>query len=313
MKKFLISIIAFFVVAFVVLGATDFFLSYKIRSNAIFKIKETTSIIVLGSSHSACSFDDRYVAKLENFSRSGESYCYTYIKLKKLVEANPGIKTVIVEFSNPFIYDSEEWLWSDKYIQYHYITFAPFFTFDDNKILFNGHLKSLIGSYPFFVKFAAKKIIKNDYEYAYSYGGHESRNEEITPTDQTSISDMEISRVNLAFLDKIVDYCEKSKVQLVFVRSPLHPDYIYRQIEPQFQQVRKERYGEVPFIDFVDFIEDDEYFADYQHLNQKGSELFSKTVDKILNNIAMDAGSAVSFDKNSLSGKFLNIDADTVD
>ena len=288
MKKFLISIMAFFVVAFVVLSATDFFLSYKIRSNAIFKIKETTSIIVLGSSHSACSFDDRYVDNLENFSRSGESYCYTYIKLKKMLEANPGIKTIIVEFSNPFIYDSKEWLWSDKYIQYHYITFAPFFTFDDNKILFKGHLKSLIGAYPFFIKFAIKKVLKKEYEYAYSYGGHESRNEIITKNVQPDFQEGEISRVNLVFLDKIVDYCMHSNVKLMFIRSPLHPDYIYWKNELQFQQIRESRYGNIPFLDFGNYYIDDEYFADYQHLNQKGSELFSKAINDTLKNIYMD-------------------------
>lgn len=288
MKKFLISIIVFFVVAFVILMATDFFLSYKIRSNAVFKIKDTTSIIVLGSSHSACSFDDRYVGKLENFSRSGESYCYTYIKLKKLLSANPGIKTVIVEFSNPFIYDSDEWLWSDKYIQYHYITFAPFFTFDDNKILFNGHLKSLIGAYPFFIKFAIKKVLKKEYEYAYSYGGHEVRNEVITKSVQPDLQECEISRVNLVFLDKIVNYCELSNVKLIFVRSPLHPDYIYWKNELQFQQIRNDRYGNISFIDFGNYINNDEYFADYQHLNQKGSELFSKAINDTLKNISID-------------------------
>lgn len=288
MKKFLISIMAFFVVAFVVLSATDFFLSYKIRSNAIFKIKETTSIIVLGSSHSACSFDDRYVDNLENFSRSGESYCYTYIKLKKMLEANPGIKTIIVEFSNPFIYDSEEWLWSDKYIQYHYITFAPFFTYEDNKILFSKHLKAFIGSYPFFVKFAIKKVLKKEYEYAYSYGGHEIRNEIITKNVQPDFQEGEISRVNLVFLDKIVDYCMQSNVKLMFVRSPLHPDYIYWKNELQFQQIRNDRYGNIPFLDFGNYINDDEYFADYQHLNQKGAELFSKAINDTLRNIYMD-------------------------
>lgn len=287
MKKFLINIVTFFVFAFIILLGVYLILSFLIRNNATFKIKDKTNCIVLGSSHSACSFDDCFVHNLENFSRSGESYCYTYIKLKKLLEANPGIKTVIVEFSNPFIYDSEEWLWSDKYIQYHYITFAPFFTFDDNKILFNGHLKSLIGAYPFFVKFAIKKVLKKEYEYAYSYGGHEVRNEVITKNVQPDFQDGKISRVNLVFLDKIVNYCEQSNVQLIFVRSPLHSDYIYWKNELQFQQIRNDRYGHIPFIDFGNYINNDEYFADYQHLNQKGAELFSKVINDTLRNISI--------------------------
>ena len=282
MKKFLISTGVFFVVAIVALVSLYFSLLYIIRSKAEFKIKDTTSYIVLGPSHSACSFDDRYINNLENFSRSGESYCYTYIKLKKLVENNPGVKTVIVEFSNPFIYDSEEWLWSDKYIQYHYITFVPFFTRDDNMILFRKHFKALIGSYPFYIKFAAKKIINNDYEYAYNYGGHETRNDVFKKHEQDKDLELGQLEVNVAFLDKIVEYCKKSNIRLIFLRSPMHQDFVYWQTESEFQQIRKERYGDVPFLDFGKFIVEDEYFADYQHLNQNGAEFFSKTIDRII-------------------------------
>lgn len=282
MKKFLISTGVFLLVAIIVLAATYFSLLYMIRNKAEFKIRESTSYIVLGPSHSACSFDDNYIGNLENFSMSGESYCYAYIKLKKLLEANQGIKTAVVELSNQFIYDSEEWLWSGKYLHYHYVTFAPFFTYDDNRILFKGHLKELLGSYPFIVKFTAKNILKKDYEYAYKTGGHEIQNRVIVKGNQYKDINPGPLNVNLAFLDKMVECCRESNVQLVFLRSPLHHDFVYWQTETEFQQIRKERYGDVPFLDFGNFIIDDEFFADYQHLNQNGAELFSKTIDRII-------------------------------
>lgn len=275
MKKFVISISIFIGVFVIALVAVYFYLTYKIRNNAVFKINESTSCIVTGSSHSACSVDDSLIEHLENFSRSGELYCYTYIKIKQLLENNSNIKTVLVEFSNPFIYDDEEWLWSDKYIQFHYVTFSPFFSFDDNRILFEKHLKPFFLAYPFFVKDAGKKVLKRDYEYAYSTGGHEKKTNDMVRYGQSNnVGDREIG-INLAFLDKIVDCCKERNVRLIFLRSPLHPDYVYWQTEEQFQQIRKERYSEVEFWDYGRIYSSDEYFADYQHLNQKGAEDFS--------------------------------------
>ena len=100
MKKFVISISIFVGVFIITFAAIYFYLSYNIRNNAEFKIDENTTCIVTGASHSACSVDDSLIEHLENFSRSGESYCYTYIKIKNLLKDNPNINTVLVEFLN---------------------------------------------------------------------------------------------------------------------------------------------------------------------------------------------------------------------
>ncbi len=65
-----------------------------------FKSKKEFHIIILGHSHSECAYNDSLISGVANFSQSGESYFYTFFKTKKLIEQNPNINTVLIEFSN---------------------------------------------------------------------------------------------------------------------------------------------------------------------------------------------------------------------
>ena len=124
-----------------------------------------------------------------------------------------------------------------------------------------------------------------DYEYAYTNGGHLKRTNKMIYYEQPSHLNNTVMGINLKFLDKIVDCCNARNVRLVFLRSPMHTDFIYWQNEDQFQQIKKDRYSEIEFLDYGRIFNTDEYFADYQHLNQNGAEKFSKILAHDLDSI----------------------------
>ncbi len=247
MKRFIKIILFHFSFVVIFLVGVCFFLYKTIQTNASFTISPATKYVVLGSSHSECSIDDRIIDSLENFSRSGEAYAYTYAKLKCLLSCNKNIKTIFLEFSNPFIYDDEEWLWSEKYLNYHYITFAPFLSIEDHVKLFSGHFKSWTKTTSFFIKDAGRKVIKKDYDFS-KYGGH-IKSEKIMDTsyNQTTLQCGQLN-IQIHFLDKIVECCKENDVELIFVRSPLYPTFKYWKTENEFQQIYRNRYL---FIDTI--------------------------------------------------------------
>lgn len=282
MKKFFLHIILLSFVLMSTLMVCWCSLCKIINYNATFYIEDSVKYVVLGSSHSACSFDEKFIKYLQNYSRSGEAYCYTYAKLKCLLANNRQIDTIFIEFSNPFIYDNDEWLWSSKYLRYHYITLAPFLSFRDHYYLFKNHILSWCQTIPFFIRDATKKIKKRNFDFS-QYGSHETVNGIIDTTSKQSKINIEHLNVQLYFLDKIVDLCKFYRVKLIFVRSPLFPTFKYWETEVDFQNIRNKRYGEVPFWDFGHFMSEPYYFRDFQHLNQDGSEKFSIHFNSLIN------------------------------
>lgn len=281
LKLFTHKIVLYSIITFGSLLLVWFILSAITRKKSSFKLNENVRYVFVGSSHPECAYNDSIIEHSKNYSRSGEAYCYTYAKVKGILRDNKQIETIFVEFSNPFIYDDDEWLWSDKYLQYHYVTFSPFLTLSEQYYLFRKHISCFPRTYPFFVKNAVKKLLTNHLDYT-NYGGHIESLNVIDTTYEQHLACAEEKNVQLYFLDKIVSFCQENNVKIVFVRSPLHKDYVYWQSEDEFQKIRKERYSEIPFWDFGNFLNNAQYFRDFQHVNKYGSDILSNYVDSIL-------------------------------
>ena len=128
MKQFLYKI-ALFIVSFTVLVISISIASKNyIESNATFTIKPTTTNIIIGHSQPECGLNDSLIINTENFSQGGESYFYTFQKVKKLLSVNDKIKNVFISFSNNQIaVEMDKWTYGDKYIINYYIVFILLF------------------------------------------------------------------------------------------------------------------------------------------------------------------------------------------
>ncbi len=132
MKKFIYTNFIFFSVFTCLVFFLFQGLAILIEKNADFNIKNDTKTIIIGHSHSECAYNDSLIENFENFSLSGESYYYTFPKVKKIIEHNPQIETVFIEFTNNQISKNvEKWIWDKKYISYYYPIYSPFIDFQD--------------------------------------------------------------------------------------------------------------------------------------------------------------------------------------
>lgn len=100
-----------------------------------------------------------------------------------------------------------------------------------------------------------------------------------------------IDKDNLAWLDKIVAYCDEQKIELVLVYAPLTADEIgkYKDFSSvhNYYATLAEKYG-VEFWDFnyyqtMEELFTNKQFQDKKHLNVKGAALFSKELAKVYN------------------------------
>ncbi len=96
LRRFVIFIICFNVVFLTILIVSS--LMAKRKNN--FKIKNDSKYILMGHSHSECAYNDHLIQNLETFLIQVSPTFYILPKVVQLVEYNPNIKTVFIEFTN---------------------------------------------------------------------------------------------------------------------------------------------------------------------------------------------------------------------
>ena len=111
-------------------------ISMVLNKKVSFKLKQPVSYLVLGNSHTEFALNDSIITDLVNISQSGESYFYTYTKLKKILEDNAQIKTVFLAFSNEVIdVGMNDWIWGDQFFSFNFPKYSPFLGFQQHYIL----------------------------------------------------------------------------------------------------------------------------------------------------------------------------------
>ena len=286
MKNFLHKIVAFIaIMTFILVGV------FLVNRNwANFKISDKNNILLVGHSHSECAFNDTIVSGLINYSQSGESYFYTYFKVKKLISQNPHINKILIEFSNNQIdQHMDDWIWDDKYLSYRFPKYASFMDLQSLQFLREKNPNCFKQSLPVVVKNNVTMLLKQ-LNYTKEIGGYlylernktdsilKSRSFEKEILDEFQ----EVSVHNLAYLHKIIDFCQQNDVAVFLIRSPLHAQYYGYQNEPTFQDLLVTDFSNVSFLDFSKFPLENKEFGDLQHLNHFGATKFSKWFSNLM-------------------------------
>ncbi|MGH2665084.1 hypothetical protein [Flavobacterium sp.] len=240
-----------------------------------------------------CAFNDTIIRNTLNLSDDGENYFYIYIKLKKLIDNNKNIKNVFMSFTNNQInnsYDSTT-IWSKKYINFRYPKYALNFDFGESCILLKNNpatfLKAQQRVLKNNVRFVCKNnssIIENGYWGGFKYLKRDKTDSLIKVFKKVKpLVKMKYPKVTLDYLDKIIKLCEDNKINLYLLRCPMHKladldnDYF-------FKKIVQSRYSNITFLDFKNFPLENDFYADFSHLNHKGSTKFSLFFEKLLKN-----------------------------
>jgi len=293
MKHFLNKTLIFLFVPFFITGLLIFASNKIIESGDYFKIKKDTKYIVLGHSHPECALNDSLITGLENFAESGESYFYTYIKTKKILESNNQIKTVFIEFSNNQIEKSmDNWIWGDKYLSYRYPKYASVMNLNDLIFLSRKNLKQIINNQSTTFKKNIHFILNKDENYIkyVDWGGYlyliRNKTDSLVNLSLKDTIDKdyipELSEKNLLYLTKTIEICANFGVNVYLIRCPLHEKYSALSYENEFQKILKTKFNNIEFLDFKDFPLENSEFGDLEHINYKGAIKFSLFFNQLL-------------------------------
>lgn len=282
MKKFIENIIIFISLFFLVI----FFIIYLTKYHGRFRINTDKTMLIVGHSHSECAFNDSLIVGLSNFSTSGESYFYTYYKVKKIIEQNPHIRCLFIEISNNQIdKHMDEWIWGSSYLINKFPKYCMFIDYDGIKLLHEKNSNGLKATILPIIKNNIL-IVKNGLNYNNNIGSYKylQRNKLVQDLQlsQTKENSQTISTYNLEYLSKLIAYCKTKSVKTYLLRSPLHKHYRGFNNEKLFDIIITEKFKNIEFLDFAGFILSDYEYGDSEHLNFKGARKFSSWFNKLL-------------------------------
>lgn len=314
MRRFIKLSILF---SLLLIGITLLFIElseFVITQKADFKLDKNIKYIVIGHSHPECAFNDSLIDNFKNLAESGESYYYSYIKTKKVIEQNPSLEVVFIEFTNNQIKASmDKWIWNDNYLNYRYPRYSPFMDISDKTLLVMNNFDGFITHSPLSAKQNLGRILSRNFKYSNNIGGymHLDRNktDSLLKTSKKIIpisKDSSLCENNLAYLSKIIKYCEEKGKKVILIRSPQHEFYSGYSNESKYQAVRKESFHSIDYLDFSKFQLENNEFGDLDHLNYKGAKIFSMWFSSMLEKGLVDNKDKESFIESEIEARLNN-------
>ena len=251
------------------------------------------NILVLGDSAPECAINDKILKRFVNFSAPAESYYYSYLKLKKILESNQAIDTVLLSFSPHNIFDNT-WFASQSNIKHNFCRYYPFMSRNDLRFLLESHPKSVIYSLrPIALQFLKNIFRKITGDNVLQLGGftgldldrledalHSLKNGDIIK-DFRLPKDLNPTNVEIAYLNKILQLCNEKQVKLMLINLPKREELLKdkRYGMKEFQNLYNIEFSQLDYFDFSSLPMEDEMHADLLHLNKQGSSYFSNFLE----------------------------------
>ncbi len=291
MIRFIKQLFLFASIVFVAILIIDFATNSIINSHVVVKLKPNTKHIIIGHSHPECAYNDSLISNFQNMASSGECYFYNYQKLKKVIEQNPQLETVWLEYTNNSISKGmNDWIWEDKFINQKYPIYSAFLSNNEKLFLASKNMKSFLGASSLSVKKKIEQVLLKQYNISNSIGGYTYLNRSKTDSlinVKNSIQnaypklDSSISEKNVEYLLKIISLCKNAHKKIILVRSPQNSYYEGYNNELAYKNILNNQLKNVTYVDFSKFPLQNNEYADLEHLNAIGASKFSNWFNKL--------------------------------
>lgn len=291
MKGFIKRIFIYTIVfCFLVFGlgiTTDY--SAKRTRNKTLELDKNIRIVFAGDSNIECAINDSIVESSINIAQSAETYLYTYIKLKSLIEYNNQIDTVFLGFSfNGLLKETEDrWMYEITKISfYNYLMgFSEKYILMQNqpRAYFQGLLQSIASN--LLITIHSFTIIPPNKHVNY-FGGYNylirSRLEEAKIKYQDP--EPEKGQIQEKYLNMISNLCDERSIKLILLNTPKHEfynNYLNEEIKQNWIKVRTSLSQGILW-DMSKFYLPDSCYGDLDHLNYKGARVFSQYLNGLI-------------------------------
>jgi hypothetical protein len=162
---------------------------------------------------------------------------------------------------------------------------------EDHKLLLENNFKAYVNAFSLTIENRVNKKFFYADKNGREYFGHMNKIDSLIKVlevddklENDGNTEYKISETNISYLKKILILIEKHQVKAYLIRSPKHVLYPGRLNEKIFQTIIRTQFSNITFLDFSDFPLTNEEFADFEHMNYKGSEKFTRWFSGMLEN-----------------------------
>lgn len=288
-NKFITKLLLFIVVSVSIIVIIFFTSIVIVRELADFRLDSNAKILFVGNSHARHTFDDAIIDNSINLGSPAESYFWIYPKVRETILQNPNLETVFIEFSNSQIPKSRNnSIWDDTSLSDKLFTYLPFLKFEDIELLVDRNKEGFMLAISRAFRRNLTRVVSNNYKYQNEIGGYKGlKNSHIDSLIASSDSltkelSNKYSMKNIEYLEKTISFCELKKIKVFLIRTPEHEFIRNRHNKKLFNRIRETQFGNVDFLDFNDFMLQNDEFRDFGHLNNKGAKIFSAYFNKLI-------------------------------
>jgi hypothetical protein len=290
MKKFISNIILFVFIG-TILVVSFATMVYLLQLKASFKLPSNKHILVIGDSHTELAIDDNIFSQAVNVSQGATIFLYSYCKIKRFLNENSHIDTVLLSFHYEPITHTVYNRWINMFTFDKLPHQLTLLNKEDICILANKKttfINAILHS-PYRIIF--KFLIKGSLSYedleigAYQKNNSYNLSKDITYQNKQTKQPEEETSISLCqkeYLLKITDLCKSRNVKLVLINTPVYKPDVYGNID-KLNNFYNTYLSGVKYMDYSAFPLPDSCYRDVGHLNYKGAEIFSKYLQKNFN------------------------------
>lgn len=283
-----------FSLLFVVLFFGIIYLEFKTFNSITPEINTIKRQLILGDSNTECALNDTVLYNTTNLSSSGESYFYSFLKLKYLLDNNCVVDTLYLSFSPHNLFDNG-WLYNNGNIYSRFKTYYSMMSYEDFTYLIKSKPLAVINATRPIPRQLAKDIILKIEKGKFNVpGGYQYLNRDILQEVIVKLrnneplpffkipKDFTLSKAETTYLKKIISLCASNHIDLFLINTPKRDELLkYKQYGvTQYYEYYEKTLYDVKFLDFSKISMPDEYYGDLVHLNFRGAEYFSKIFKK---------------------------------
>ncbi|WP_234110734.1 hypothetical protein [Chryseobacterium sp. R2A-55] len=250
--------------------------------------------VILGDSQTQCGLDDKILPHTLNLSESADTYFYSYVKLKRMLEHNSQIKKVVLGFADHNLTENQDrWLHDNEINSFKLPIY--FFMFDKNDLFDFAKINKaqiIVHSHTILKRNFSHllRIYRHEKIEKFGIGGFlalskEAKKEEQKIQNRNVQKTLQPSSLDSKYLLKIYALCQSKKISLELISLPQFENTLQKkahnidELRPYKKRADLYWHENLPNANYVDFSNyqlQTKDFADGSHLNKNGAVLFSR-------------------------------------
>ena len=282
MKQFTKNIFLFFLPIITVIFVCLTFLIYMNSQTNEVTLESNINNIYVGDSHIQLAIDDNMISNSLNVAKTSESFYFSYYKLKMLTNNNSSIDTVYLGLSyhslssyyDEFIEGKHSSAVSPKY--FYLLPLSEQFK------MLNLNSNKLLPFFTSITKIGINSLINNE---SHPYIGSFRSRFEDTKAVKASMDKRLIlqyhtdkglkpfSKLNIHYLNKIIEICKSKGIVLITLNTPLH-EYYYKKVPVEYKNKLLDiiKSNKLNYINLSNLnLNDDCFIPDGDHVSKIGA------------------------------------------